>query len=346
MATPMVRTGRPVPRMSVAMAAATKADISILPSSEMSMTPDFSEKMPAIAQNRRCRHPEGGVDRQQELATSQPFVRPPGGCPAHAARAAAEKSASGCRAIGQPAESRMIRPWISRTISRVIVENSNQPAPLVARRTTGGQHDADRMVAAHQRHRDPGEAVAGGVEDGPRWTPRISLIAIMPVRPPEMAMVTMMMVPTGMPVYSAVAAVAGRPDGNRGASARSAPRPRRMPAAPRRRTGSAARRHLHAEGIGGIVDEGSRGIFREGPVSGEYPPAPSAGRQEATHDRRREEIEHDGDEHGSALRLQISGTAPRPRQIRQMPPMASNGRIAGNMLSSSRYVRPAPRSSR
>ena len=36
--------------VSVAVAAATKADISILPSSEMSITPDFSEKMPAIAQ--------------------------------------------------------------------------------------------------------------------------------------------------------------------------------------------------------------------------------------------------------------------------------------------------------
>ena len=35
------------------------------------------------------------------------------------------------------------------------------------------------------------------------WTPRISLIAIMPARPPEMAMVTMMMVLTGMPAYSA-----------------------------------------------------------------------------------------------------------------------------------------------
>ena len=59
----------------------------------------------------------------------------------------------------------------------------------------GGQHDADGMRAAHQRHGDADEAGAADETRARRrcCTPRISFTAIRPASAPEIAMVMMMM---------------------------------------------------------------------------------------------------------------------------------------------------------
>ncbi len=57
----------------------------------------------------------------------------------------------------------MIRPWITTTISRVMVGNLEGElgaALLQGAEQQGRQHDADGMAAAHQGDGDAGEAVA------------------------------------------------------------------------------------------------------------------------------------------------------------------------------------------
>ena len=55
--------------------------------------------------------------------------------------------------------SRVMRRLLEGELGAALVEHAEQER---------GEHDADRMGAAHQRHRDADEAVAGGeVEDQP-----------------------------------------------------------------------------------------------------------------------------------------------------------------------------------
>ena len=60
---------------------------------------------------------------------------------------------------------RITRPWMTTTMSRLMrrhVEGQLRAALVERAEQDRGQHDAERVVAAHQRHRDADEAVAAG----------------------------------------------------------------------------------------------------------------------------------------------------------------------------------------
>ncbi len=100
-------------------------------------------------------------------------------------------------------ENRMISPWMtSDHLARDRLELEVELGAALVERAEqqAGQNDADRVVAPHQRHRDAGEAVAGGKFSSSRcWTPRISFSAMQPASAPEMHMATTIMRRTWMP---------------------------------------------------------------------------------------------------------------------------------------------------
>ena len=175
--------------VTAAVAAAANAAPSILPSSPMSTTPERSEKSPPSAASTSGAAPRA-VAASEERAEQQRV--------AHARTGAGSRrtsASSGRRsACSSAPQTRMMSPWITTTMSRVSfgMSNDSSDAALVERAEQDrGQHDAHRVVAAHQRHRDADVAGAAGKFRSSRcWTPITSFRLMSPASAPETDMAT------------------------------------------------------------------------------------------------------------------------------------------------------------
>src|SRR5687767_1254363 len=153
--------GEPV---TTAKQAAAKAVASILPSRPISMVPERSENTPAMAQNTSGVAIRNVADRiesawsqkssisgrlRQDRAPIEHRVDPRDPRPVHVGERAREQDDEALHRDDHVARDGRN---LERQLRAALIERAEQD-----RR----QHDADRMIAPHQRHRDPSEASAG-----------------------------------------------------------------------------------------------------------------------------------------------------------------------------------------